>query len=95
MEDVFYEARGSAWALAHILKALQHDFAETLAEKRADVLLAQIVSELEHAREPLWSPMVLNGNHFSMVANHSLNLASYISRANTALIDLIRILKEG
>ncbi|MGH8628274.1 MAG: DUF2333 family protein [Gammaproteobacteria bacterium] len=95
VDDVFYEARGSTWALAHILKALQYDFAGVLADKNAETILAQLVSELESAQDPLWSPMVLNGGDFSMVANHSLNLSSYVSRANNAVIDLIRVLKEG
>ncbi|MGH8578998.1 MAG: DUF2333 family protein, partial [Gammaproteobacteria bacterium] len=95
VDDVFYEARGSTWALAHILKALQYDFAGVLADKNAETILAQLISELESAQAPLWSPMVLNGGDFSMVANHSLNLSSYVSRANNAIIDLIRVLKEG
>ncbi|MGH8615934.1 MAG: DUF2333 family protein [Gammaproteobacteria bacterium] len=95
VDDVFYEARGSTWALAEILKALQYDFADVLADKNAETILAQLVSELESAQAPLWSPMVLNGGDFSMVANHSLNLSSYVSRANSAVIDLIRVLKEG
>src|SRR5690606_30592561 len=37
IDDVFYEARGSTWALIHFLKAVELDFAETLRKKNAEV----------------------------------------------------------
>ena len=43
----------------------------------------------------MWSPMVLNGTGFGFVANHSLVMASYISRANAGIIDLRRLLEQG
>jgi hypothetical protein len=43
----------------------------------------------------LWSPMVLNGDGFGMMANHSLIMASHISRANAAIIDLRTLLAQG
>jgi hypothetical protein len=39
--------------------------------------------------------MILNGDGFGLFANHSLVLASYISRANAALIDLSSLLAQG
>jgi hypothetical protein len=39
--------------------------------------------------------MVLNGDGFGMLANHSLVMANYISRANAALIDLNDLLSQG
>ena len=39
--------------------------------------------------------MVLNGDGFGLVANHSLVMASYISRANAAIIDLRNLLQQG
>jgi hypothetical protein len=39
--------------------------------------------------------MVLNGTEFGLVANHSLVMASYISRANAAIIDLRKLLSQG
>lgn len=95
IDDVFYEARGSAWALIHILKAIEVDFAEVLKNKNAQVSLAQITRELESTQQPLMSPMVLNGSGFGMTANHSLVMASYISRANAAIIDLRELLEKG
>lgn len=95
IDDVFYEARGTTWALIHFLKAIEVDFAEVLQKKNARVSLQQIIRELEGAQEPLWSPMVLNGTGFGLFANHSLVMASYISRANAAIIDLQNLLVQG
>ena len=55
----------------------------------------QIIRELEASQEPLWSPMVLNGSAFGVLANHSLIMANYISRANAAVIDLRQLLSQG
>jgi hypothetical protein len=34
VDNVFYEARGTAWALLHFLNAIEIDFADTLANKK-------------------------------------------------------------
>ncbi|WP_020410343.1 DUF2333 family protein [Hahella ganghwensis] len=95
VDDVFYEARGTAWALIHILKAIEVDFAAVLKDKNATVSLRQIVVELEATQESVWSPFILNGSGFGVLANHSLTMASYISRANAAIIDLRSLLAQG
>ncbi|WP_417598374.1 DUF2333 family protein [Oceanospirillum sp.] len=95
IDDVFYEARGTAWALIHILKAVETDFQGVLKDKNAEVSLRQIIRELEATQDALWSPMILNGSGFGMFANHSLVMASYISRANAAIIDLRELLSRG
>lgn len=95
IDDVFYEARGSAWALLHILKAIEHDFAPVLDKKNARVSLQQIIRELEATQDTVWSPMILNGGGFGLFANHSLVMANYISRANAAIIDLRELLARG
>ena len=95
IDDVFYEARGSAWALIHLLQAVEVDFSEVLKKKNATVSLSQIIRELEATQETLYSPMVLNGSGFGLWANHSLVMASYISRANAATIDLRMLLEKG
>lgn len=92
---MFFEARGSAWALIHLLKAVEIDFADVLEKKNARVSVQQIIRELEATQQTLFSPMVLNGSGFGMLANHSLVMASYISRANAAIIDLRRLLAQG
>jgi hypothetical protein len=95
IDDVFFSARGSTWALIHFLQAAEIDFADVLAKKNARVSLRQIIRELEATQQTVWSPIVLNGSGFGLVANHSLVMASYISRANAAIIDLRRLLSEG
>ena len=95
IDDVFYETRGSAWALIHFLKAMEADFHDVLLKKNALVSFRQIIRELEATQDPLRSPMVLNGSKFGMFANHSLIMANYISRANAAIIDLRILLQQG
>jgi len=95
IDDVFYEARGSTWALIHCFKAMEVDFQTVLRKKNAQVSFRQIIRELESAQDPLHSPMVLNGAKFGMFANHSLVMANYISRANAAIIDLRHLLQQG
>jgi hypothetical protein len=95
IDDVFYETRGSAWALIHFLRAMEADFDEVLRDKNALTSYRQIIRELESTQEPLHSPMVLNGSKFGMFANHSLVMANYIARANAAIIDLRKLLRDG
>ena len=95
IDNVFFEARGSAWAMVHLLRAVEKDYADVLANKNALISLQQIISELEATQEPIWSPMILNGGGFGIFANHSLVMANYLSRANAGLIDLRRLLEQG
>lgn len=95
LDNVFYEARGQAWALVHLLRAIEVDFHDVLAKKNALVSLQQIIRELEATQQTLWSPMILNGSGFGFFANHSLVMANYISRANAGVIELRRLLEQG
>jgi hypothetical protein len=95
IDDVFYEARGTTWALIHFLKAMEADFDEVLRKKNAVISFRQIIRELESTQEPLRAPMVLNGSRFGALANHSLVMANYIARANAAIIDLRALLAQG
>ena len=95
IDDVFYEARGASWALIQFLRAAEVDFADVLKNKNAGVSMQQIVRELEATQDLVFSPIILNGSGFGLVANHSLVMASYISRANAAIIDLRRLLEDG
>lgn len=95
LDDVFYEARGTTWALVHFLKAAEVDFEAILSKKNAQVSLRQIIRELEASQALLFSPMILNGSGFGLLPNHSLTMASYVSRANAAIIDLRELLENG
>ncbi len=95
IDDVYYESRGAAWALLHFLRAIEVDFYEVLKKKNALVSLQQIIRELEATQQTVFSPMILNGSGFGILANHSLVMASYISRTNTAIIELRDLLSQG
>lgn len=95
IDDVFYEARGQSWAILHILKAVKHDFDAVLKKKNAHASLDQIIKELEDTQQPVGALIILNGDGFGHVANHSFIMANYISRSNAAIIDLIDLLNRG
>ncbi len=95
LDDVFYEARGYTWALLHLMQAMEHDFQDVLDGKNARVSLQQIIRELEPTQQTVWSPMILNGDGIGLLANHSLVMASFVSRANAAITDLRSLLASG
>lgn len=95
IDNNFYEARGTAWALIHYLRAAEIDFREVLINKNALVSLQQIIRELEATQQPIRSLMILNGTGMGMFANHSLVMSSYITRANAAIADLRQLLADG
>lgn len=88
VDDVFYQARGSAWALMHLLRALEADFAPALAQHGAQLSLRAAIHELEATQQTLWSPVILNGSGFGLFANHSLIMANYLQRAQIDLADV-------
>ncbi len=95
IDNVFYEARGACWALLHILRAIKHDFADILLDKRAMNTLDNMIQALENALTTTLSPVVLNGDGFGMFANYSLAMANYIARANAAALDLRDVMNRG
>jgi len=95
IDDVFFEARGTAWALLHFLRAAEFDFAGVLNDKNAEASVRQIIRELEASLTPMRSPMILNGSGYGLFANHSLVMANYLARANAAVINLRELLDQG
>ena len=95
IDDNFYEARGTAWALIHFLRAAEIDFKPVLEDKNALPTLRQVILELESTQQDVSSPMIMNGSGMGMFANHSLVMSSYIARANSAIRDLRRLLADG
>ena len=62
--------------------------------RKGSVVLA-VGARLRHrqgALAPLSSPIVLNGGGYGLTANHSLVLASYLSRAQAGVIELRALL---
>jgi hypothetical protein len=92
LDDIFYEARGSSWALIALLQGLEIDFAKILNEKNAQASYEQIIRELEATQQTIYSPVVLNGDGFGFMVNHSLVMSSYISRTQAAIADCRRLL---
>lgn len=70
-------------------------FEEVLINKNAVASLNQIIRELEMTQQTILSPVIVNGRGFGLLANHSLIMASYISRAHSALFDLRELLARG
>ena len=95
VDDVFFEARGTAWALVHFFRAAELDFAGVLEDKNAQASVRQIIRELEASLQSLGSPMILNGSGYGFFANHSLVMANYLARANAAVINLRELLDQG
>ena len=95
IDDIFYESRGTSWALIELLQGVEVDFQDVLEKKNALVSVRQIIRELQATQETVWSPIIMNGSGFGMRANHSLVMANYISRANAAIIDLRTLLTQG
>ncbi len=94
-DNIFFEARGTAWALVHFFRAAEFDFAHVLRDKNAEASVRQIIRELEASLAPLRSPLVLNGGGYGLTANHSLVMANYLARANAAVINLRELLDQG
>ncbi len=95
VDDIFYEARGSAWALAQLLRAVTADFASVLNERGAQMPMQEAIRALESAQATIYSPVILNGSGFGLVANHSLVMASYMARADTAVATVRRLLTQS
>jgi len=95
IDDIFFESRGTAWALVHFFRAAQFDFALVLEDKNAEASVRQIIRELEASLKPLHSPIILNGRGYGLFANHSLVMANYLARANAAVINLRELLDQG
>ncbi|MGQ0335186.1 DUF2333 family protein [Halomonas elongata] len=91
VDNVFFEARGQAWALRHLLAAMRRDQADVLEAAGLAERWDALAAELERSQRRLWSPVVLNGSGFGIFANHSLVMASHVLRAR----DLVRELAEG
>jgi len=70
IDNVFYETRGSTWALIEFLRAMEVDFHDVLRKKNALISYRQIIRELESTQDSLHAPMVLNGDKFGAFANH-------------------------
>ncbi|WP_372613501.1 DUF2333 family protein [Halomonas sp.] len=90
VDDIFYEARGSGWALVHFFEAVRRDQQDALVDGDVQAQWELLIAELERTQRRLWSPMVLNGSGFGIIANHSQVMANHMMRAR----DLAREVSE-
>ncbi|RTR05282.1 DUF2333 family protein [Halomonas nitroreducens] len=95
VDNVFFEARGQAWALLHLLEAVRHDQADVLEAAGLTGRWEMLVAELERSQRRLWSPVVLNGSGFGIFANHSLVMANHVVRARDLTRELARTLEQA
>ncbi|WP_162925829.1 DUF2333 family protein [Isoalcanivorax indicus] len=87
VDDVFYQARGSTWALLHLMRGAEQDFGRQLTPS-GRVHLRRVIHQLEYTQAPVRSPVILNGRGFGLFANHSLVMANHIAGANLSLQEL-------
>lgn len=90
LDNVFFEARGQAWALHRLLEAVRRDQAERIEAAGLAMRWEALLAELKLSQRRLWSPVILNGSGFGLFANHSLVMAHHVLRAR----DLSRELSE-
>jgi hypothetical protein len=94
VDDIFFEARGTGWALAQLLEGVQRDQADVLAESGTEAEWERLLAELARTQRRLWSPVVLNGSGFGLFANHSLVMALHMTRARDLAAQLAERLAE-
>ncbi|PXX97454.1 DUF2333 family protein [Halomonas sp. LBP4] len=93
VDDIFFEARGTGWALSRLLEAVRRDQADVLERAGVSGEWEMLVAELERTQRRLWSPVVLNGSGFGIFANHSLVMANHVIRARDLARDLVAALE--
>lgn len=94
VDDVFFEARGSGWALLHLLDGVRRDHADLIAAADATARWERLRAELARTQRRLWSPVVLNGSGFGLFANHSLVMAHYLTQARDLAATLASTLAD-
>ena len=94
VDNIFHNARGAVWALIHLMKAIEIDFAIPLATKNNEKAVTQIITELEASLITMTSPVVLNGSEGGIYANYSTTVANRINRASSGIQSLISSLQK-
>ncbi len=74
---------------------MEGEVEDVLDRESAQVSVQKIIREIEGRQGSVWSSMIRNGCGFGPLANHSLVMASYLSRANAAIVDLRDLLSQG
>lgn len=94
VDDVFYEARGMAWALLAFVRGLEVDFHGVLVDKNALPTFHNLERTLAAAERPMHSPVVIAGGGFGVLASHDLTMAAYLSSANN-IVQTLEVLMRN
>lgn len=95
VDDVFFEARGTGWALVQMLEGVQRDQADVLADAGVEGRWERLRAELARTQRRLWSPVVMSGTGFGPFANHALVMALHVSRARELVEEIGETLAES
>jgi hypothetical protein len=93
IDNVFYEARGTGWALLHLLRAVEQDFHRMRDDAAMKASIRNAIRTLEGTQKGIWTPMIMNGYEFGLFPNHSLAMAAYMGRAAQAVSHLRDLIK--
>lgn len=87
-DDVFYQVRGGAYVMYHVMLAMRTDCEDLFNSSKAMGIVNRVLNELENANNPMRSPMVLNGKEFGFMQNHSMVMAAHLAKAHLAVQEL-------
>ncbi|WP_189444842.1 DUF2333 family protein, partial [Salinicola rhizosphaerae] len=66
IDNVFFEARGTTWALLQLMEAAKIDYADVIEQAGVGQRFDQLIAELQSSQAQLWSPVILNGTGFGL-----------------------------
>lgn len=93
IDDNFYYAQGIGYGLYHLFQAIRVDFADVLRDKKATIIINEIIGSLE---ESYFEPAIItNGSKAGILANHSNNLRVFLDDARQKSNSLISMLDQG
>ena len=95
IDDNFYEAKGVAWVIFNEMIGLRYDYYQVLKDKNALIDFDQALAYMHKINKPYNWIMVLPGGDYSFFGNHSANLASDLSSAESNLSRVRDLLKDG
>ncbi len=94
VDNLFYRARGSAWALLNLCRGIQVDFHQVLVDKNALSTFKSLETALAATQRPMYSPIVFSGDNFGLLANHTLTMAAFLATADATAINLQSLMQQ-
>jgi len=94
VDNLFYRARGSAWALLNLCRGIQVDFHQVLVDKNALSTFKSLETALAATQRPMYSPIVFSGDNFGLLANHTLTMAAFLATADATAINLQALMQQ-